>query len=454
MEEENKNIVNNDLTHKEEAQEETSEESKTKEENASSENTEEKPLDAVNGDYNSKKATASTEDAFFKSTTYVNDGTRTFDEDIERIRKTNLSKMNSFKVFDYVFLGLMVLAFVGVILVTFLNKNGSKALTYTVVGIAFAVILAGFILSSVLNKKKSKIVNEYLDQYEDATYSYVLSDLNVQDLKYCVAAKIEDQDVIQAHYFRTINAIQSRAAISGKRNGLDFHGAEVAVSIPSVPFTVTNAKPVDLINLDGSKYDPQTSETMTGTQEFATKDMTLIDLNVASEASGSSKIQDRRRKDAYKASQKAGQTSETSTGFFGKYFSYDMKVHSSEALIISFMGDKEYTVLPDYINGYQAIKVPGLRSNIVVYATDISNSRIFFDDEAIRNLNEVVTGPYVQSAMVSINSYGTKVGLTLSDDIMSLPTKPLKHIGIFDSFKTALEHIFIFVDHVDEKRMK
>ena len=131
-----------------------------------------------------------------------------------------------------------------------------------------------------------------------------------------------------------------------------------------------------------------------------------------------------------------------------------MKVHSSEAMIISFMGDKENTVLPDYISGYQAIKVPGLRSNIVVYATDISQSKIFFSDDAIRNLNEIVTGLYVQSAFISINSYGTKIGLTLSDDIMSLPTKPLKHIGIFDSFKTALEHIFIFVDNVDEKRMK
>ncbi len=454
MEEENKNIVNNDFNNSEKKEESSLNENNSTQEVVSSESKEEKPLDAVNGDYNSKKATPTVEDAFFKSATYVNDGTRTFDEDIERIRKTNLSKMNSSKVFDYVFLGLMILAFAGVILVTFLNKNGSKAITYTVVGIAFAIILAGFILSSIFNKKKAKIVNEYLDQYEDATYSYVLSNLEVRDLKYCISAKISDQDVIQSHYFRTINAIQSRAAITGKRNGLDIHGAEVAVSIPPIPFTVANAKPTDLINLDGSKYDPQTSETMTGTQEFATKDMTLIDLNVASEASGSSKIQDKRRKDAYKASQKAGQTNETSTGFFGKFFSYDMKVHSSEAMIISFMGDKENTVLPDYISGYQAIKVPGLRSNIVVYATDISQSKIFFSDDAIRNLNEIVTGLYVQSAFISINSYGTKIGLTLSDDIMSLPTKPLKHIGIFDSFKTALEHIFIFVDNVDEKRMK
>lgn len=459
MEEENKNIVNNELN--KEAVDKKSKEEKAetpneeKVQDASNESDEkEAPLDEIKGDYNEKKATSGVENAFFKTVTYINDGTRTFDEDIERIRKTNLSKMNSSKIFDYLFLGLMVLAFIGVILVTFLNKNGSKVLTYSVVGVAFAIIIAGFILSSVLNKKKSKIVNEYLDQYEDATYGYVLSNINVKDLQYCVNAKIDDQDIIQAHYFRTINAIQSRAGVTGKRNGLDFHGAEVAVSIPSVPYTSTNAKPTDLINLDGSKYDPQTTETMTGTQEFATKDMTLIDLNVASEASGSSKIQERRNKDAQKAALKNGRNNETSTGFFGKYFSYDMKVHSSEAIIISFMGDKEYTVLPDYLNGYHAIKVLGLRSNIVVYATDISASKVFFDDEAVKTLNEVSPDLYVQSALLSINSYGTKVGLTLSDDIMSLPVKPLKHVGTFDSFKNALTHIFQFIDSVDEKRMK
>ncbi len=411
-------------------------------------------LDEINGDYNRKNENNTNANAFYKPLTYVNDGTRTIDEDIERIRKSNMSKMNSSKIFDIISLVVMIIAFAGVVLITLLNKSGNKALTYSVVGVAIALVLGCFFLSSLLNKKKSKVVNEYLDQYEDATYSYVFSAINVTKGEYCLAAKIEDLDVINAHYFNTINAIQSRAAVIGKRNGLDFHGAEVAVSIPSVAYTVCNSKPEDLINLDGSTYNAQTCETMTGTQEFATKDMTAIDLNVASDLQGNKKVQNKREKDIYKATHKTNQPSETSTGFFGKFFAYDMKVHSSEALIISFMGDKEYTVLPDYLTGYQAIKVPGLRSNIVVYATDIKSSAVFFDETSIKILNEVTPDYTVQSAFLSVNSYGTKVGVTLSDEIMSLPIKEMKHIGTFDSYKNAVANLFKFVDYIDEKRMK
>ena len=471
MNEENKNELNDNLntssensTENENNNKETALEAKPVEETTSIENevtasnsettNKNEKLDEINGDYNAKNTANPANTAFFKPLTYVNDGTRTFDEDIEFIRKTNMSKMNSSKVVDIISLVVMIIAFLGVVLVTFLNKSGNKVLTYSVVGVAIALVLGSFLLSSLLNKKKARVVNEYLDQYEDATYNYVLHDINVTDASYCIAAKIDDQDVIQAHYFKTINAIQSRAAVSGKRKGVDFHGAEVAVSIPAVDYATCNAKPEDLINLDGSKYNPEISETMTGTQEFATKDMTVIDLNVAAELEGNKKVQSKREKDLYKANHKTNQPTETSTGFFGKFFSYDMKVNSSEALIITFMGDKEFTVLPDYLSGYHAIKVPGLRSNIIVYATDIHASSVFFDENSIKILNEVTTDMTVQSAILSINSYGTKVGVTLSDDIMSLPIKPLKHVGIFDSYKNAITNMFAFIDNVDEKRIK
>lgn len=418
------------------------------------EETKEEGLDEVKGEYNAKGAPVNNNPELFRPITYINDGTRTIDDDIERIRKTNLARMSSSKIFDILTLVVMVISFIAVLLVTFFNKEGNKALTYSVVGVAVFLVIGSFVLSNVFNKKRTKVVNEYLDQYEESVYGYALNGIEATNLSYCLNAKINDQDVINAHYFRTINAIQSRAAVTGKRHGLELRGAEVAVSIPTVPYTTCYAKPEDLLNLDGTKFVPETSATMTGTQEFATKDMTLIDLDVAAEAAGTSKNIDRRKKDAYKAAHR-NEPNETSTGFFGKYFAYDMKVHSNEALIISFMGDKRYTVLPDYISGYHAIKVPGLRSDIVVYVTDIRASACFFDEASVKELNEIIPDVLsVQSGFVSINSYGTKVGLTLSDEIMSLPLKPLKHCGTFDNFRNALIHIFRFIDNVDEKRMK
>lgn len=417
---------------------------------------EEEKADSIDGSYNAKGSTAKPTDAsYFKPIKYVNDGTRTIDEDIEKTRKTFMAKLGKSKTWDIVSIVLMIISFVGVIIVTFTNK-GAQWITWTVIGIAVAIIIGSFVLASVFNKKNSKVAEEYLGVYEDIVNGYTFDGLGVADPVLCPDAKIDDQVIIQSHYFRVINSIQSRALVEGKRKGRNFQVAEVAVVIPSIKIEDANKKPTELVNLDDTPYvpSPVDSDTLTSTQELSDKDMTMVDLELANEANGNSKESDKRRKDEEKAKKKNPEATETSTGLFGKIYSYDMNVDSEEAVIISFMGEKKYTVLPNYLTGFEAVHVPGLRSNIVVYAINPREASKFFDKEGVALLNEINVGLTIQSAFISLNSYGSKFGLTLSDDIMSLPIKTAPHIGTMDEFKEATHQIFDFADYVDSKRKK
>jgi hypothetical protein len=106
------------------------------------------------------------------------------------------------------------------------------------------------------------------------------------------------------------------------------------------------------------------------------------------------------------------------------------------------------------LTGFKDIKVPTLRNNIVVYAVNPKTISKFFDEEGCRLVNDFVPNTVVQSAFISINSYGSKVGMTLSDDIMQLPIKQLAHLGSFDLYKDSTDKAFAFIDYVASKAGK
>lgn len=413
-------------------------------ENLKEDEKEEARPDDVSGTYTG--TAVNPDNTYFNPIRYINDGTISIDDSMENNRKAFNQKLKKSKIIDGIAVGLMLVSFVAVLLVVFLNKgeNALPWLNWVVLAVALVVIVSSFVLTTVYNKKNSKITKAYLNDYEDTLNGYVISDLSVVNPTLCVDAKINDQDIIQAHYFHTINRIESRAVVEGKRKGYSFSLGEVAVVIPTVSIETCNKKPEDYLNLDGSTYVPEpVSDTETGTQELASKDMTVVDLDMVT--NGAKK----REKDEKKA--RMSQQTETATGLFGKIYSYGMSVDSEDALIIAFMGRKDATVLPDNLTGFKAVKVPGLRNNIVVYCINPRSSAKFFDEEGVSLLNDIVPNEVVQSLFISVNSYGSKIGMTLSDDIMQLPIRQLSHLGSYELYKDATDKAFAFVDHVQEK---
>ena len=405
--------------------------------------------DDIDGEYNGKGEDASNSNDFFHKINYSNDGTRTIDEQMEALRSQYADKLGQTKIIDVISIVMMIAAFAAVILVLFLGRSSMPNwVTWVIFGAAVVVIIAAFILSAAFNKKSAKVAKEYLGAYEELLNGYVLSDLNVEDPSICIEAKIPDKSIIEAHYFRTITKIESRAIVEGRRNSYNFLLGEVAVVIPPVKIEDCNKKPEDRLNLDGTTYIPAPVEnTTTGTVEVPARDMTLVDIKINTEAN--EKEAKKKEKDLAKASE--NQSDEVSSGLFGKYYAYDRAVKSEESVIITVMGVKQYTVLPDNTAGFKALYIPGLKSNIVVYAADPKKAAKFFDQKGVELLNALQTNITVQCLFISLNSYGSKLGITLSDDVMQLPMKKLASLGAFDAYKEATDKAFAFIDYATDK---
>lgn len=411
----------------------------------------EKP-DDVAGDYNGNDIQK--DNAFFYPIRYVADPLVNIDDDVEKSRAIFASKVSKSRIIDIISIILMAVSFGGVITVTLLNRGNAETqwVNWLVVGIALAIIIFSFILTSIFNKKNSRITKEYLNEYEDMICGYAISDLEVEGPTLCVDSTINNQDIIQAHYFKTISRIESRAVVEGTRYGHSFTMAEVSVIIPPVSFAQANKKPEDYVNLDGSIFVPDPiTDTMTGTQEIGASDMTLVDVELSDEL-----LSDKERQKKEKEIQKANLSKQTDTqnGIFGKYVSYGLTLDSDEAFILVYMGESEFTVLPDFLTGFKAVKVPGLRNDIVLYAVDPTKVAKFFDADGVAIVNNFTPNTVVQSMFISMNSYGTHIGMNLSDDIMRLPVKSIAHTGSFTTYKEANDHAFNFIDFVAKQAGK
>lgn len=409
-------------------------------------------LDLVEGTYNGKGRNTSSVPAYFQPVHPLDDSV-TIDEQIDALAKETGKKFKKNSVLNGLCMGVILVVFAAVLLATFLTrgKAGLAWIQWTMLGIGLVFVIASFILSSLISKQRGKIAREYLQIYQDKINGYVAPELNLEDSQLALDAKFDDFDVFKAHYFKNVNNIESRCIVEAKRNGKEFRMGEVSVIVPARSVADANHKPTNLLSLDGTPYVPQvSSDTVTGTQEVASKDMTVLDLDLSDEANFQ-KENEKRNRDIEKANRQDG-GKEIVSGLFGRLHVYDMKVSSHEALIIAYMGDKNNTCLPDSITLFPAVHIPGLRSNIVVYVTDPKTSAKFFDEEGVRRINSIETNNVLQSAFIAINSYGTRVGMTLSDDIMRLPNKSITCVGSYDTYRSAIVNAFSFIDYVDEKK--
>ena len=410
-----------------------------------------KKADDIDGEINLQNKV--TDHNSFSPLNYVYDGFSNVDDDVERTRASYAARINKSKIATIISTCVMLLAFVAVMLVMFLNKEGKPWITWVVFAFALVLIIGSFVISSIFSKKDQRSIKEYLSAYEDIVNGYLIHGLDVQNAELCSDAKIDETSFIQAHLYRTISSIDSRSVLNGKRHGKEIQIAEVAAVVPPVSYQAANEVPTDYVNLDGTPFIPKAiDDTMTGTTELQSQDMTLVDLELADEANGTDKAK-QKANDIAKA-KKENDEALNRYGLFGYFFSYDFALTSEESFIIYFMGDRRYTMLPNYLTGYKAVKIPGLRGNIMCYLAKTEDAGKYFDSEAVELLNQITPDTTVQSAFVSVNSHGTKIGLNLSDDIMNVPFKTRQTPNALSSCKEATDQIFRFIDHVERVKME
>lgn len=401
-------------------------------------------VDSVEGEYNGNQNLEELK-SYFRPINYVKTSSSSIDDEVETVRKGFSAKWSRNKVFNIVSVVIMLLCFIAVLLVAFLIEDESLAwVTWTVIGIAIVLIIVCFILNSVLSKKTNRYAEKYLDQYEDTINGYTLSDLNLEDATICTQGQLDDQLVIQSHCFTNISSISSRGIVLAKRNGYEYSSGEVAVIVPTISIEDANKFPIEYVDLEDNHIIPDENEPTidTSTQELDTTGITMIDVELADEAQGKKK----------RRSSQNSQPTGTNTGLYGRFYSYESKVSHKESFIIAITGSKAHTYIPDYLTGFTPVKVPGLKHNIIVFAADITKSAKFFDEEGVKLLNNIPVNTVVYSHFLSVNSYGMKAGMNLSDDIMELPLNRIEHLGSYDLLKSATEAVFAYFDYVDSKK--
>lgn len=412
---------------------------------------EESAPDQIDGEYHPVANPAEVGSDVFAPVHYHNDKTHTIDEDLENIRKTYAKKIGKSSRFNIISIVLMAVSFVGILLTIILNDSEELAwVTWVVFGIALVLIIGSFVGSNIIYKKATGVSMEYLSVYQDAVSGYIAEKLDVKDPLFSAAGTIDDQEVIQAHCFKTINHIRSRCVLRGERNGRPFVTGECVIGIPDKTIEEANARPENLVNLDGTPYVPDPRETTTSTQELPANDMTMIDIDLADELS-SHKEREKREKEADRMRKNAAKPVTIRNGLVGRFYSYRLRIDPEESFIICFTGNPENTTLPDYVSNFTPVHVAGLKKNIVVYLADLEKGAKFFDESMVSLLNEIAVDNVVYSLFLSMNSYGVKIGMNLSDDIFELPMRNPVSLGCMDTFVTASQKAFAFVDEVEKR---
>ena len=379
--------------------------------------------DSVEGDYNAPEVK---DPAVFVELEYKSNNSITDD-----IKNSYLEFKKATKLPKIIDLVTMILTFAVIItslVILFTVGANNRVLSIVFLVVTGVVLLASFVVSRIFSKKKTRHTTQYLKEYETILNGSTAKILKISNPKLSVAGKIDDQDVIRTHYFATINSIQSRGIVEGNRNNKNIRLGEVAVIVPPTTFADANQMPSKYIDINGKEVE------VTNKVEEIVKEEPPVQTP---------SLFGNRRK---------AEPTETYMGLFGKLFSYDLLVDSSESIIIAFKGEYKTTYMPNYLTGFEAIKLDNLNDDIIVYAVDINKSKKFFDKKGIELLNKIAVDGDFTSGFITANSYGIRVGLNLSDRVMQLPLdEKVATSNAFDNYLNATKDMFAFVDYMESK---
>lgn len=387
----------------------------------------EKTADSIEGYYNKNASTVNTSKAaafvpLISTTSDIN----SFLDTVEEKRQDYLVKYKKKKLIGRILnisLAVLLLLALLILILSNVKVGESKLIPYTWVPITVVVIAATFaigiaVFNYIYNKKSTTYTEDYFNNYQNLVASYSLSSLNLSDAKISTTGKLSDELLIQAHYFSTISSIQSRALVVAKRDEQEVYYGEIACALPYISKREAYQLP-QLFDLE-----------------------TEIELPIG--------IDEDKKDNTEKKSGLFSQTQTQTIGALGRLLALPNKLESSESMIIVFRGDEDTTVMPNFVNHYKAYKGRGLNDNIVLYLAS-DESKKLISDEVISVLNRVVIDKIVTSAFISINSYGSKIVLNLSDDLMILPIeKPLKKEAV-EALSTDINILVEAVDLVTKK---
>lgn len=285
---------------------------------------------------------------------------KTCEEMIEEKRSLFANDMKKSRTLSTVTMSILLVCIIGGYL---LNMYTTLTwLVYTIFGIAIVFVIAALIYSSRQRKKLYASVDVFVKDAMVIVDSYVFSDGEFSNTQVSRSGHVELETVTSAHYFDTINAVNSRNIVKTIFMNKELQVAEIAAR---VPYQAPND------GKDHTNDDPK-----------------------------------KKAKESY--------------GIFGKYLSYPIALKEGAAVIITMKGTNGYT--PTYLDGYQKVEAPSLNSSFDVYTTNPLVCEDMIKAEGFADtLNTFSSDANLENMFLSINPHGLSICLNYNESVMEVP---------------------------------
>ena len=290
----------------------------------------------------------------FNCEEYINGTRTTFDNIMKSSRRTSTITM----------VAAVVLLIGGFAMNTMLDSS-LVWLSYIVFGLALVVIVVSFVFSSRGKKKIYGSVDDYVRNVIIAIDKYAFDQSGVSQGFVSPKGKARLDDIVEAHYFATINNFNSRNIVKAYYKNKEFFVSELAVRIPY-------QKP-----LEDKIY-----ETPNG--------------------------------------KKSNKTPTESFGIFGKFFTYPLKVEDDSSFIMLLRGPN--ACLPTYLDGYSEFAVSNLNTSYILWVKNEEKAKKIFENEKlVELLNGFAPNESLENVILSLNTKGLKICLNYNESVMEIP---------------------------------
>jgi hypothetical protein len=232
-------------------------------------------------------------------------------------------------------------------------------LIYVLLGILVVFLVVELILSSRNRKKLYANVDEFVKDAISEVDAYVFTDQEFIDTKVARAGHIDLSMLIEAHYFDTINAVNSRNIVRTTFLGKELTVSEIAARVPY-------ADPMDDKDHSAEKKKPAESY-----------------------------------------------------GVFGKYITYPLALRDGASVIILMKGTNAYQ--PTFLDGYHQIAIPTLKASFLVWGTDDEITKEMINDDFAALINQYSSDQCLENMFLSINPHGLKICLNYNETVMEVP---------------------------------
>lgn len=323
----------------------------------------------------------------------------------------------------------VVFAFIG------MSKTATwlTALLWTSLAIALIFLICSLVFSSQYKKRNNGLGYKYEKDFTDAYIDYLyLNRSGISGMQYSIEGNAKDADVINTHYWATINYISSRLRIVSLYNDLEFTDTELLMSCPRYSTFVKD------IEEYFAKFEPQDSQSL---QEEKQEDLNSAPVS-KDNPNPTEKKEERNTSNSEARSPELGA--------YGHFFTYNIKSHITDGIIV--VRTVSDTYLPTNVKGYRRFNEfkEALGEDFLVLATSKEFATKILTNNVIEALKNININSSTLDYFISFNHHGCYVLMNSTEDLINVPTNWKADYSKYEQFSNNITEMFKIFNEIKE----